>query len=170
MLFKFLKMMMSFLSLFLGIKLNLLPTFSGLDLLNKQIEKENIATLAIPAISLEQDLYAKDDERSNIDERLVFLSSSSSPEKEKGNVIIAGHSGFGDIAYFKNLYRLKLGDNIFLTYNNKQYRYQIVDMYKVPKTGKIELVRDSNKKTITLITCYGNKEQLVIIGEQKSNT
>ena len=43
-------------------------------------------------------------------------------------------------------------------------------MYKVVKTGKVSFKRDSNKKTITLITCYGTSEQLIVIGEQKSNT
>lgn len=132
--------------------------------------KEAYATLTIPAISLVQDLYAKGDARNNLDERLVFLKSSSLPNEKKGNVIIAGHSGFGEVAYFKNLYKLKLGDEIYLTYDKKKYTYKIIDMYKVLKTGKVEVVRDSNSQTITLITCYGNKEQLVIIGEQKSNT
>lgn len=134
------------------------------------LKKETVAALTIPSISLEQELYSKDDKRNNIDERLIFLDSSSTPDIEKGNVIIAGHSGYGDIAYFKNLYKLKLGDLVYLTYFQKKYTYQIVDMYKVPKTGKVEVIRDSNKKTITLITCSGNKEQLIVIGEQKSNT
>ena len=36
--------------------------------------------------------------------------------------------------------------------------------------GNLFAKRDSNKKTITLITCYGTSEQLIVIGEQKSNT
>ncbi len=142
------------------------------------INKENVvinetskfATLEIPAISLTHDLYEIGDERNDLDKRLIFLNSSSTPEEKKGNVIIAGHSGFGDIAYFRNLYKLKLGNKIYLTYQGKKYTYIIVDMYKVVKTGKVSVKRDSNKKTITLITCYGTSEQLIVIGEQKSNT
>lgn len=159
---------MAILNFFHAIRIPFFMQNIKIDLSN--LKKETVATLMIPSISLEQDLYSKGDKRNNIDERLVFLESSSTPEIEKGNVIIAGHSGYGEIAYFKNLYKLKLGDKIYLTYLQKKYTYQIVDMYKVPKTGKVEVIRDSNKKTITLITCYGNKEQLIIIGEQKSNT
>lgn len=170
MLFKSFKLILTILYAVFGINLNLLnaiPKVNNFDFIK---EEEPIATLKIPAISLSHELYAKDDKNNNLNERLVFLKSSAEPNEEKGNVIIAGHSGFGEIAYFKNLYKLKLGDVIYLTYKGQNYTYKIADMYKVLKTGKIEVVRDSNKKTITLITCYGNKEQLVIIGEQKSNT
>lgn len=171
MLFNFLKLLLTIIYTVFGIKMNLLNAIPKVNNFHKSVEKnETIATLTIPAISLSHNLYAKEDSRNNLDERLIFLKSSSLPDEEKGNVIIVGHSGYGEIAYFKNLYKLKLGDMIYLTYDKKKYTYKIVDMYKVLKTGKVEVIRDSNKKTITLITCYGNKNQLVIIGEQKSNT
>ncbi len=166
MLFKILVALFSIWSTIFGINSNVSISFPKLDIQFPFLE-ESIATLEIPAISLKQQLYDKNNEKNNLDERLIFLKSSSTPEEEKGNVIIAGHSGLGDVAYFKNLYKLKLGDTILFTYYNKNYIYQVVDMYKVPKTGQVEVIRDSNKKTITLITCFGNKEQLVVIGEQK---
>ncbi len=167
MLFKIIVVLTSIWHTILGFTPSTSMLFPKLDIHFPFIEKDSIATLEIPAISLKQDLYDKNDERSNLDEKLIFLKSSSTPEEESGNVIIAGHSGFGEVAYFKNLYKLKLGDTILFTYYNKNYSYQIVDMYKVPKTGQVEVIRDSNKKTITLITCFGNNEQLVVIGEQK---
>ncbi len=170
MVFKFIKVISTIFSIILGIQINNPFSLPKLDIPLVEKQEKTIAKLTIPAISLEQYLYDKDDDRSNLDERLIFLQSSDYPYEEKGNVVIVGHSGFGEVAYFKNLYRLKLGDIIILNYNNKEFIYKIVDMYKVYKTGEVEIVRDSNKKAITLITCYGNKEQLVVIGEQKSNT
>lgn len=133
------------------------------------VKVEYDAILKIPSISLNQYLYDKEDSRNNLDERLIFLESSTTPDKEGGNVIIAGHSGFGDIAYFKNLYKVKLKDKIYLTYHEKEYIYEVIKKYKVPKTGEVEVIRDPNDKVITLITCYGPKEQIIIIGKQKSN-
>jgi len=132
-----------------------------------QPKNENNILLTIPRISLNQVLYEKGDEKNNLDERLIFLKSSSLPEEKGGNVIIAGHSGFGNIAYFKDLYKVKVGDNIFLNYYGKKYSYEVTRKYKVPKTGEVEVIRDPNDSSITLITCYGSKEQLVVIGKQK---
>jgi LPXTG-site transpeptidase (sortase) family protein len=130
----------------------------------KNLEQDTpIATLKIPAISLSQKLY----ENGDINQHLIFLEDSAKPSEKGGNVIIAGHSGYGDIAYFKNLYQLQKGDDIWLTYQNQKYHYIVTSSYKVPKTGEVEIIRDSQKNTITLITCYGKNQQLIVIGEQK---
>ncbi len=134
------------------------------------LKKEVDIRLTIPSISLNQVLYEKEDERNKLEERLIFLKSSSTPEIKGGNVIIAGHSGYGNIAYFKDLYKIKIKDDIFLTYHGKKYQYEVVRKYKVPKTGEVEVIRDPNDSSITLITCYGSKEQLVVIGKQKKVT
>lgn len=34
------------------------------------------------------------------------------PDKENGNVILAGHSGSGRTAFFKNLYKLETDDEV----------------------------------------------------------
>ena len=134
-------------------------------------EKEGIvATIEIPKISLAYHLYDKNDERSNLDEGLIFLKTSATPDELGGNVIIAGHNGGKKEVYFKNLYKVKIGDIIYLTYHKKSYRYEITNIYTVPKTGEVEVIRDSSKSSITLITCHGSNQQLIVIGEQKNNT
>jgi len=80
-----------------------------------------------------------------------------------GNVIIAGHSGSSTVSYFKNLYNLDIGDLIYLEYDNDVYKYKIDNKYLVKKTGNIEIIRDTNTKVVTLVTCYGNDKQLVVI-------
>ncbi len=125
------------------------------------------AILSIPKIQLEKELYAKDDERNDLDTNIIFLPTSALPTEEKGNVILAGHSGFGNIAYFKKLYQLQKGDEIALTYLGNEYLYEVSRTYQVAKTGKVEVIRDPQKEAITLITCYGKKKQLVVIGERK---
>ena len=51
--------------------------------------------------------------------------------------------------------------------NNKTYTYKLVNIYNVTKDGTVEIKRDPNVKTLTLITCtYQSKtEQTVFIFE-----
>lgn len=55
----------------------------------------------------------------------------------------------------------------YVYYNNVKYSYEIVSIYKVPKTGTVNIFRDFNKTTLTLVTCTkGDKTtQTVLIAE-----
>ena len=99
-----------------------------------------------------------------------MLSTSDYPDKNLGNVILAGHSGTGYLAFFKNLYKLSNGDEAKITYKGYVYTYKIVNIYNVPKNGKVKVVRDVHKTCLTLITCTHNskKEQTVYILELAS--
>jgi len=121
------------------------------------------AYLRIPEINLSQPLYSKEDSRNDIDSNLIFIDDSDTPLMSNGNVIIAGHSGSSTVSYFKNLYNLDIGDLIYLEYDNDVYKYKIDNKYLVKKTGNIEIIRDTNTKVVTLVTCYGNDKQLVVI-------
>jgi len=125
-------------------------------------QPKHLALLKIPSINLEQPLY--DIKNNDIDKNIIFLESSDMPTVHNGNVIIAGHSGASSVSYFKYLYKLKIGDLIYLEYNDKIYKYQIDNRYFVNKTGSVEIIRDNNVKTLTLVTCYGKDKQLVLIG------
>ena len=115
--------------------------------------KQYIATLAIPAISLRLGLVSPDSIYNNIESNITIIQPSSMPDVEKGNLIIAGHSGTGYLAFFRNLYKLQKGDQASITYQQKTYRYQLVNIYSEEKTGYVSIYRDRNKKTLTLITC-----------------
>ena len=41
----------------------------------------------------------------------------------------------------------------YIIYNNKKYSYQIVNIYNQVKKGSLNIYRDINKTTLTLITC-----------------
>ncbi len=125
-----------------------------------------IAVIKIPEIDLEKGLVDKNSHLNNVNKNIEILKESSMPNEEKGNFILASHSGNGNTAYFKDLYKLEYGDSIYVQYNQLKYEYKIVNSYYIEKTGTANIVRDINKKTITLITCVPNKnEQLVVIGE-----
>lgn len=134
-----------------------------------KIEIEHIAILTIPKISLSRFLYNIDNEKNNLDDNVILVNSSSMPDEEKGNVIIAGHNGNSPISYFKNIHKLNVDDIFTIKYKEIEYTYKIVKKYLVKKDGTVEINRDIRYSTATLITCYGKDKQLVIIAnlEQK---
>ena len=78
-----------------------------------------IAILRIPKINLKRGLVAKDSNYNNIRYNIMIHEESDSPDDEGGNVILVAHSGSASMSYFRYLYKLNLGDKIYLDYNNK---------------------------------------------------
>ena len=112
-----------------------------------------IGYLSIPKINFNKGFTSIEDKYNTVSKNIQILSSSNYPDEENGNVIIAGHSGNTSISFFNKLYLLEIGDLAYINYNNKNYTYQISNIYKVDKTGKVEIKRNKNSKTLTLITC-----------------
>ena len=134
---------------------------------SKATNKPYIAYLSIPKISLYTGLVPKDSWYNNVDRNVQTMALSDYPDKEKGNLILASHSGPSDISYFRYLYLVSVGDTVSVKYNGKNYTYKIVSIYKENKDGAVRIKRDVNKTTITLITCsYNDKyHQTIYIGE-----
>lgn len=129
------------------------------------IKKEYIGYLQIEKINLKQGLVSKNSYYNNVNRNIQILKQSSMLDKEKGNVILASHSGTSSISYFKNLYKLSIGDEAKIFYKGNVYLYKIVNIYNVPKNGTVEIKRDYTKSCLTLITCTKNSktEQTVYI-------
>lgn len=125
-----------------------------------------IAILRIPKINLKRGLVAKDSNYNNIRYNIMIHEESDSPDDEGGNVILVAHSGSASMSYFRYLYKLNLGDKIYLDYNNKTYAYKIINQYDIEKTGQASIRKNTRKSSITLITCRtGTNKQIVLIGE-----
>lgn len=112
-----------------------------------------LAFLEIPKINLNQGLLPINSLYNNVNYHVEILKISDLPDKINGNFILAAHSGTSSIAYFRNLYKLKLDDLASIIYNNKKYTYKIVNIYNQNKKGSLNIYRDTNKTTLTLITC-----------------
>jgi sortase A len=71
---------------------------------------------------------------------------------DDGNVVLSAHNDiFGEI--FKDLDRLKRGDQIILFTNQRAYNYIVVDTEVVEPTH-VEVMASTNQPTVTLISCY----------------
>ena len=76
-------------------------------------------------------------------------------EMGKGNYALAGHnmSNLGPKVLFSPLYyRAKVGQKIYLTDMKNVYTYKITSKKFVSKY-RVDLVKNTKKKQITLITC-----------------
>ena len=89
----------------------------------------------------------------NVDKNIAIMKGSSFPNVEKGNFILAAHSGPAWNSFFNDLYILSKGDVANVYYKNMKYSYKLIDTYKVLKNGKVAIKRNKNKTTLTLITC-----------------
>ena len=146
---------------------------TAVDTQKKNTDKKNnyyIGYLEIPKVDFKRGFVDINSKDNVVSKNISIISGSKYPDVEKGNFIIAGHSGTGIHSYFKNLYKLKIGDKAYVYYNNVKYTYKIVKIYKHPKDGTVAIYRDYDKTTLTLITCTKNdkKTQTVYIAELES--
>ena len=134
---------------------------------NDYTYEEYLGIIDIPKIDLYKGFYNKNSNLNNVKFNLYVLPESNYPDTDNGNLIIAGHSGNYNNSYFANLYKLVIGDDITIHYNNKDYVYEITNIYNEEKTGKVRIFRNKNKTTLTLITCTKDDDyhQTIYIAE-----
>ena len=126
-----------------------------------------LGVLEIPRISLKRGFYDVDSKYNDIQYNVSVVRGSTMPDVEKGNLILMAHSGDAYISFFAYLYKLKLGNDIYVTYNGQKYHYKLVNIYDVPKNGSVSIVRNYDATTLTLITCTkdNSTSQTVYIAE-----
>lgn len=136
------------------------------------IKEDYIATIEIPKIKLKTIMYDIDSKNNTVDKHIQILNGSTMPNIEKGNFILASHSGTSNISYFKHLNKLKLNDEVFIEYHDKKYTYIVYDIYTLDKDGTIEIKRDSEKTMLTLTTCdtTDDTKQLVVLASKINTT
>lgn len=133
---------------------------------NRPSYSENyIGVLEIKKISLTRGFYNKDSKLNNVNYGLQILNESNYPDEDKGNVIIASHSGNARVSYFRNLSKLNNDDEAIIHYDGKSYHYKLTKKYEIEKTGYAS-INPYRKNTLILITCnHGTNKQLVFIFE-----
>lgn len=126
-----------------------------------------LGVLEIPRIGLKRGFYGPDSRYNNIRYNVTMVKGSSLPDVDKGNLILIAHSGTSYYSYFAYLYRLEVGDEVFVTYGGVKYTYRIVNIYYVEKNGLVNVRRDLNKTSLTMITCTKDNDytQTVYISE-----
>lgn len=129
-----------------------------------QDKEKYIGILEIPTLRLKVGFFSIESPWNTVEYGLQVIASSKMPD-ERGNFIIASHSGTSTISYFKSIHTVNKGDLIYVYYGNRKYIYQVISMYEEKKDGFITLPKVENFSLLTLTTCKG-ENQLLIISKQ----
>lgn len=138
--------------------------------LPETITNDYIGYLSIPKINLHKGFLDLRSPENDVDKNILVVKGSTYPDVDKGNLILASHSGPSWNAYFNDLYKLNVDDLLYISYKNKKYTYKITNIYKQEKVGTIAIYRNYEKTTLTLVTCtnFDLKTQTVYISELQS--
>lgn len=126
------------------------------NITNNEENNYYIGKLEIPVIDLSKGFTSINSKYNNVKYNITIIKGSTYPNIDKGNFILAGHSGSSYIGYFSKLYKLKINDYAYVYYDNIKYTYKLVNIYEEEKTGTVRIFKDKDKTTLTLITCTRN--------------
>lgn len=127
-----------------------------------------LGVLEIPKIGLKRGFYDVTSRYNDIQYNVTMVQGSTTPDVVNGNLILMAHSGDAYISYFAYLWRLNIGDMVYVTYHGVKYSYQITNIYQVEKNGVVLIQRNYDKTSLTMITCTKDDDssQTIYISEQ----
>jgi len=125
-----------------------------------------VGVLEIPKINFKRGFLDIKDKNNNVNKNIQVLENSTMPNVNGGLLVIAGHSGSGRVAFFRNLYKLKENDQIYIYYENIKYIYQVQKYYEETKDGDISIDKNS-ESTLVLTTCSqtDKNKQIIIVSK-----
>lgn len=89
---------------------------------------------------------------------------------ESGNLVLSAHNDiFGEI--FRDLDRLKPGDQVTLFTNQQAYNYIVVES-KIVEPTDVEVLASTGQPLVTLISCYPymvDKQRIVVVARLQGN-
>ena len=127
-----------------------------------------IGILEIPLINLKQGFYDINSKNNNVSKGITILKNSKMPNIEKGILVLASHSGNGIHSYFNKINNLNVNDLLFIYYHDYKYIYEINDIFKTTKNGKLSITyTDKNQLILTTCDKVDKTKQLVIKSQLK---
>lgn len=128
-----------------------------------RVEEKEIMTITIPKLNIKNKIFQVNSNLNNIDKNVIIMKGSSMPDQDKGILLIGAHSGVGKYAYFKNLNKINIDDDVIINYNNKSYSYKVTNKYLDKKDGSISFNYLPNSKRLILYTCNPNDKNNFLI-------
>ena len=126
-------------------------------------EEKELMTLIIPKINFKGKIYNKNSKLNNIDKNIIIMSESNMPNEKEGIIIIGGHSGYGKYAYFKDLNKLEVNDEIIINYLGNNYIYRVIEYHLDSKDGSISINNNNKKNKLFLYTCNPNDKNNYLV-------
>ena len=129
---------------------------------NNKNKEEYLGILEIKKIKLRKGFYKLNSNLNNVDKNIMIVSSSNMPDVNKGNLILASHSGNSSVSYFRYLDKLDMEDIASIYYLGKKYDYKLINYYDVDKNGSVQIIKNNDINTLTLITCKKNTDKQTV--------
>lgn len=150
----------------------------SISLPNLQIQDNN--KLLVNKLKIDAPIswdVSENDIVSKLKQGIVHYLGTSKPG-EGGNVFIVGHSS--NYAWIKSDYnnvfaildKLVKGDRIEIRYNNKSFYYDVLET-KIVKPNQVEVLSQTNKEILSLMTCWPvgtTLNRMIVIAELKYTT
>ena len=97
---------------------------------------------------------------------IAMFEECGRPNVEGTNTIIGAHSGAREDAYFNDLHKLSIGDQIIVYYDNKEYLYIVKVINEVDDT-EVNVLNNNGKSMLTLLTCKINdiNKRVIVIAD-----
>jgi len=123
----------------------------------KEIKNDDIiGKLTIPDILLIDAPIRESVELSTLSQAIGHFTSTSLYE---GNVGLASHNSGSSGTYFKDLYKIKKGNEIYYETNYGTKKYVVETITEIEETD-FSYLQETKDNRITLITCVKNKPNL----------
>ena len=97
---------------------------------NYQDIESYIGYLEIPKIKFRRGFYNITSKLNTVEANIEIIKGSEMPDVTNANLIIAGHSGTGWKAFFKDLYKLEIGDEATVTYADIKKKIQVLSLLR----------------------------------------
>ncbi|MFP7492528.1 class D sortase [Terribacillus saccharophilus] len=120
--------------------------------------------LEIPSIQLEQYVLNETSD-DNLAIALTQIKADQDPAKD--NFSIAGHRGYRDDRFFRQLPDVKPGAEVKLRDKDAEYIYEVSNV-KIVEPDDIDILENGDNPEITLVTCtLSGKQRVAVTGELK---
>lgn len=113
----------------------------------KKEQTDILGFIEINKIKLKRSIYNIDSKNNNLKNNIKTIMNSDNL------LILASHSGNYRNAYFNDLNKLNINDEIIVNINNKETKYILNNKYDDIKDGNLDIYFNKNKNTLILITC-----------------
>ncbi len=139
--------------------------------LNNRNNENYVAVIEIPVINLKTGIVKSDWSFYSMNRAVSIYPTSKMPNEQNSNFILFAHNGNTVVSFFKNIYKLKKNDDIYVYYKSKKYHYLVTNNKEISMSNSTPVMQNKSTSTITLITCKNNNDnyRVVIEGELIEN-
>ncbi len=134
------------------------------------LDSEIFGVIQIPAMDIAMPIYLGATEKHMADGAAHMSQTSLPIGGSNTNCVIAGHRGYGGVKYFRDIDKLKPGDQITVTNLWETLHYQVSEIQIIYPDEVEKILIQDGRELLTLLTCHpyasGGKQRYVVYCER----